>query len=443
MDVFSTFTAAFEQHRKEVSLALAPVPTTTVSVGNKEEEEEDGGNGYEEKEECRHEYQEVDRGCFYCMECSKVLQENFLVVVHGDNFQKRKTSVKKENIYRFIPLFVSTQTRTLTVELFNFLISLGVVRHSMKKAVTLACLHRASNLAGEPLCFDDILEMMDVDYHEANRGMNLVTMHVTKTSSFCRLFLYDDMSITSTMTRLGLTEGILAVERIYRMVKKHSELLNTSHHRSMVCGCIMFWLKNQRRRGDAVRVRDFIKLMGVSEMTVGKKYVTASRVMYRQTIPTFFSMVMRLGDEKSSKNSHETEEWQMEGGEVFVHRNPRDPSALRIRVTERGNGGRWLPLDQVDDISEWNVMLDGKTYVEKKSGASTTCHLRVLKRRNGEPAWDFKQFDRSEMTRYKLRRRAVCKGKRTRAFVDEVTTGACLWRRALIFVEQKLSCEEE
>ena len=176
---------------------------------------------------------------------------------------------------------VDTDIFDMTVKMYRQVTGNETYRNTFKRAIIFACLHRASIICEEGICFDDILELMNLKTHEASRGVNYVTIRLGKDPIYVIPLFTDETSIASIITNLGINIYPNTVKQIFKIIKYKSDILNNSHYKSVVCGCIFFWM---RMNNIPMTMKQFVNKINMTELTIVKKYTAISIVILKMVL---------------------------------------------------------------------------------------------------------------------------------------------------------------
>ena len=289
-----------------------------------------------------------------CLDCHEVLSDCYLVVQPGNNFQHRK---KYElTLYRDIPSYLSPQIRNMTIEIYKYVTGDDMYRNIFKKAVLLSCIHRASLLCGNIISLDSLLRIMSLTSQEATKGLNHVTIKIPKNSIYAIPLFENENNIASVAMTLGLDIDVSMIQRIFIIVKSKSNLLNTSHYKSVVCGCIWFWFKITN---ETLPLKCFLQKVGMAELTVLKKYMCVAEVVFKTIMKQVFCYLLNTASYKPTTRimTLEKDDLYCPDMKLTVHHYTCCDS---LQVITADN--TILPLDDVDDLIEWNFLLSGVYY---------------------------------------------------------------------------------
>ena len=328
--------------------------SSSSSTTTAEDEDHDGM--------CPHLEVHTDDKKKVCMDCGEILSEGYLMIQPGNNMQKRKKY--EPCLYKDLPFFVSAKTKEMTLEMYRVVTRTEVFRNTFKRSILFACLHRSSILCGEGICFDDIMELMNLKTHEASKGINYVTTHIDKNSSYTIPLFTDELSTAAIISSLGVNIDPDVVKQLFAIVKHRSDILNSSHYKSVVCGCIFFWM---RMNNVPMSVKQFVHKINMTDLTIVKKYTAISAVILKMVLKELYSFVLTKTPNKRSRKSKEKRISASRENTLYLAKNKLTVLNYKNKsdITVVTQGGNMLPLDDVDDITEWNLLLNNVYYDHK------------------------------------------------------------------------------
>lgn len=331
---------------------------------------------------CKHMETTNDSGRIVCLDCGQMLKENFLVDQICSNIIGMKKRKKNEcSIYHEIPMYIPQHIKDITIDIYKIVTGSEIFRNTFRKSLILACLHRASILNQVPLYFDDMLEMFGLNTHEANKGISFVANNISKGSEYSIPFFNDEISIMSVLSNIGMKSILPNVSKIFSIIKKKSEILNNSHCKSVVCGSIYFLIKH---RNFSLTLKQFAVKVKMSEMTIIKKYLIISSVMLKYSMKELFSILLTNCKPKFEHIYSPIQNTLYDPIDKLYIKN------YKTQITVVDSTGFILPLDDVDDLDEWNMLLNKKYYDDKGNEYSLLIQIFENTR---DILLDFKKYD--------------------------------------------------
>lgn len=380
----------FQQAVKEYEVESAPSPRRRMSLLSNSSSTSSLDDGAIEEAAvagitCPHPMFDVGEGGEkICAMCGELLQANHLVV---ENLSAMKQRRKREcTLFDEIPFFISEKTRDTAIDIFRLVMG-NTTNRTMRRVVLLACVHRASILCKESVSFDDLVEMSGIKPNRACRGINYVAEKIKKNSTYeIPFFQSDVMVINSIMRNIGLEDQTKYVSNIVTVVKTTSGLLNSSHYKSVVCGCIFFWLMINERN---ISMAQFSQKVQVSHMTIKKKHFEVKVVILKYILKRIFSNLLQKCVPKISgkKNNYSKipDTLYKPKDDLFVE-NYSDPTNVKVRNADK----KYLPLDDVTDILQWNILMDTEWYDHRGYEFFLNVNLSI---HNNDVLFNFTKYD--------------------------------------------------
>jgi transcription initiation factor TFIIIB Brf1 subunit/transcription initiation factor TFIIB len=363
----------------------------------------------ESDDSCKHDETSDDNGKKTCLECGELLEENYIATHHSSNIIGMKRRRKSEStIYNDIPFYIEQHIKDITIEIYQKATASKIFRNTSKRSIILASLHRASALAGNHISYYDLLDMFLLKQHEADKGFNILSRNIPKKSEFTLRFNQtkeEMISIKSKLRKLGMDNKMMfnLVANTFNLVKEKSDIVNTSQPNSIICGCIYFWIVSTRiQKSDD----EFSKTVGISKMTLLKVYVAVCDVVFNNILKTFFSVLLKNCDPKPIEGPPKYKSALKKAKNLLygpTHRmlihDPFDRDKIRVtpqpskrdKITEASD----LPLDEVDNTQEWNVLLDQQYYSRTEV---YMIHVKLVRKNEKEMYFDFAKYDKNNKT---------------------------------------------
>lgn len=406
---------------------------------------------------CKHDEMSDDNGKKTCLECGELFEENYIATHHSSNIIGMKNRRKSEPaIYNDIPFYIEQHIKDITIEIYQKATANKIFRNTSKRSIILACLHRASALAGNHISYYDLLDMFLLKQHEADKGFTILSRNIPKKSEFTLRFNQtkeEIISINSKMRKLGMDNKQMfnLVANTFNLVKEKSDIVNTSQPNSIICGCIYFWIVYMRiQKSD----EEFSKIIDISKMTLLKVYVAVCDVVFNNILKAFFAILLKNckpkpieGGVPNYKSILKKTKNLLYGPtyKMMIH-NPFDQDNIRAtrRVMRRrskrdeNTDEKDLPLEEVDNTQEWNVLLDQKYY---SSTDVYMLHVNLVRKNDKEMHFDFTKYDKNNGTAgiELLRTLLIKRFEHDYESESEEDENSKL-RRHLLF-KRKLSCE--
>lgn len=360
------------------------------------------------KSSCPHDNTCCDEGDKkICIDCGELLQESFTLTMHYNSglcMTNRKTT--DPSTFTGIPDFVDRDLKELTTKIYEVATDKKHFRNKTKKAILLACLHRASVLKKSPISYYDLLEMFKLKQHEANNGFTVLSSNIPKNSEYFVIFDHtreEIISINSKLKQLQIEDKDSCLFRLvvntFLLLKKNSNAVNNSQYTSVICGCIYFWIVHYLHK--SIDIDTFTNRANVSKTTLLKNYTTVCDVVFNSIMKELFSELLKKCVQvrleknhayktKIPKKNTPAEEMIYNPEEKCIIRSPFDVSNITGEIN-----GNILPLDSVNDILEWNLLLNKCYYT---STTKFILYVLLIKSCGKDMYFDFSKFDKYNAT---------------------------------------------
>jgi len=368
-------------------------------------------NYVESDSSCKHEEMSDDNGKKTCLECGELLEESYIATQYSSNIIGMKKRRKSDStIFNDIPSYIEQHIKDITNEIYKKATNSKIFRNTSKKSIILASLHRASALAGNHISYYDLLDMFVLKQHEANKGFSILSSNIPKKSEFTLKFNQtkeEMISINSKLRKLGMDTKLMfnMVVNVFNLVKEKSNIVNTSQPNSIICGCIYFWIVYTRiQKTDD----EFSKTVGISKMTLLKVYVAVCDVVFNNILKSFFTILLNNcipkpieGTPKYKSILKKTRAADLLYGPAYrmLICDPFDKNKIRVtpqpskrdKITDLED----LPLDEVDDTQEWNMLLDHQYY---SSTDVYMMYIKLVRKNDKEMYFNFAEYDKNNKT---------------------------------------------
>jgi transcription initiation factor TFIIIB Brf1 subunit/transcription initiation factor TFIIB len=368
--VFSLFAAQQDIEKKDTTLPLLLPP--------------------HDKMLCSHN-EIMEDGChIVCEMCGEILEEKALV---SENLCSLKQRRKKEiSLFNNIPS-ISRLTWEIALKIHMEIMQNDNSR-SMKKGIVLACVHFAAILNNESVCFNDIVKSTFFKPRKLSRGIAFVTKKLKKDSPYFIHNHNDIMVVNSLLKYLHFEKHLGAVNSLIQIVTNNSNLFNSSHYKSVVCGCIFVWLELIQQAPSLV---EFSKRVNVSLMTVKKKFYEIKIILLRKTMRFIFFNLLQNCQRKPTgqkKKQHQNQNDLWNHAFKLVVENFSNSETLAVRNLKN----QYLPIDDVTDICEWNILLDTVYHDSENSSLFLDVHLKNTSCTLPNIEFNFLKFDETNHT---------------------------------------------
>jgi hypothetical protein len=191
------------------------------------------------------------------------------------------------------------------------------------------------------------------------------------------------------------------VSRTYFLVKERSTLLHTSLVKSVVSGCIYFWIVQKTLNKS---LKEFSKDMEMSQHTILGKYIGVTETVMLRVMKELFSKLLansipiRLEKCKYRQVFRERPRClyvQIASDKKAIVENPFNPTEIRVCKYNDHKVENVYPLDEVDDIMEWNLLLNNKFY-SMENGEMQVRNLNIVIVKNSKDVFfNFEEYNKN------------------------------------------------
>jgi hypothetical protein len=439
---------------------------------------------------CAHDNREEERGQSTCLRCGKIFNRPMLLIdkdaygvardpTAADRNRRRRATC---SVYDEIPAYVDRAVKNLAVDMYKRATRGHVFRNVGRRAIIFGCLHRAARRLGRDARIDAVLRTFELTAHAANRGIAYVwnnnndddavegvgdvvamlpphaddrshlrsMLHALRRMSTplrpdVRSIGRTEESSSSGPPRDDDDEDFARAWSIVNIVRSASNLFNESHSRSVIGGCVAFYVLDvvpaimivrqasaakpigyTRRLSDLgaspviMRVKDIARLCQLADSTMGRKYVAVKKTIFNRgglCIKRLFGELLTrafantdgqhgAGDRGLSVQSGKVD--RPSGLSDAVDRpsglsDAVDPASAKSIVCHSpiiafidAVGERTIvtayddvdhmsivseytrfayPLDDVDDVMDWNLLLNEQTYTNDTRQVTLSARL--------------------------------------------------------------------
>ena len=347
---------------------------------------------------CAHDTTIEDNGKTICIDCGTLLSDRYIIKTYSNTTGIRRKK-KVDAIYNDLPAYISQTVKELAINIYQSVTCQRVFRASFKRAILAACLHRAALLQNCAISYDDLLEIFSLNQNDANKGFNRVHSYLPKDSEFTVPFnaeTEESLIIGTLIRNAGMLSISNATTSLFQMVKKRSNIINESLCKSVVCGCIYFWVKMKKI---PKTLKEMSQIMGMSEMTILNKYVVIYDTVLSAVMKDLFVSLLSKAKptQNEGRNKYKSVFKDVKHGTLYCPESKVlvfDPFTSDISVVH-ASSREALPIDDVDDVIEWNMLLN-QNYFDA-DGRVYTLNITMSKNTR-DYTFDFKKYNCNNTT---------------------------------------------
>lgn len=301
-------------------------------------------------QECLHEEIIEENERQVCVECGCLVGQKF--ITHAQfvptGVVRRRATVS--TIYEYIPAdLVDDYIKNVAVTIYKIASVKRQYRASFRKTIIAACVHRASIVCGCPLAIYTCATAFNIkSIAEMEKGIAFVAENVPYGEYSIPTRLTSTQNFEPILTEFGIPMECILMKRI--KLKLESEPF--FHQRSSLCACVWFLLsdvylnsdlslRQYTSRYNSVCDKSGIVLKRTTPYTIRKRYMEIKRHVYRKILKRIFA--------KYLYKTFKCDEVQSDDGTIIV-------SNIKQNVRVVGYDGFVYPIDDVDDITDWNIL---------------------------------------------------------------------------------------
>lgn len=295
-----------------------------------------------------------------CSDCGEILNR----ILSSEN-QFSSTAVTRRRIsscpiYNDIPEEFDPAVKNLAVTIYKTVTIRRIYKSILRKSIIAACLYRSSVILNVSTrrCFS----AFGLSNTEANRGIVFVSSNLPWGEFNIPLF-GDNSEICAACAMSGiLGDDVSIVINLFNDVKKNCEEIFASSQRiSIVYGCVWTFIKNFESPDYPSSLSELINRLinencnplnsktriPVSAITIDRKYCEIMKYILSRVMKRVFSMCISMLSDTCTLISNTPVV------PVTVY-NCNDPDKISMIADD----GFIYPLDDVDDILDWNILFD-------------------------------------------------------------------------------------
>lgn len=333
-------------------------------------------------DQCQHSETFEDMCKTICVMCGQIVIEKFIITPAFSGLGMRKRKKDESTIYNDIPSHIPQNIKDETISLYLRVMNGEKHRSTApKRAIILACLYHASLNAKNDISYDDLLEMFQMSQQLANKGFATVYASICAQGEEARVQLSEideEKNIIKTYLRkLNMSSFFQPVFALYSLVKTRSRLLHTSIPKSVIAGCMYFWLQYKKC---PKTLESLSADMEMSELTIISKYIVIAETLMKAIMKELFVRLLvnceprRLEKMKHKQIFKEHPHELLSADKKALVVNPFDVEKISVYNYVEGESlgpENQYPLDEVDDVLDWNILLNGQFYGCELRGAGS------------------------------------------------------------------------
>ena len=238
---------------------------------------------------CEHTHIVLEHGASLCVDCGIEIQRKLTYEkewkYYGMNDTKHSTDPnrcyirknKDRSIYVDIEnMNISKHIKDKANDIYLQVCGEKVHRGAYRRAIVFASIFHAYKLASNPQSCESLIEIFKIKRKDALKGLKFISENAPVDSPLRTMYITPQDLIREFMKNLNASiEDTDKVICIYKSLYGKSSMLNRSRPQSTASGCIWFYMKISKRQ---MSIKDFVKIVNLSELTVNKVYKEIARV---------------------------------------------------------------------------------------------------------------------------------------------------------------------
>jgi transcription initiation factor TFIIIB Brf1 subunit/transcription initiation factor TFIIB len=243
------------------------------------------------KNKCKHENVVSEQGTVLCKDCgleiSKVMSYEKDWRYYGSDDTRKNSDpnrchirkIEDKSIYKDVEnLGFSDKIVNTANDIYTQVTKGKIFRGNSRKAIIFGCIFHSIKLNGKSYTCDSLREIFKLDRKVILRGLKHVSLNAPKTSHIRIKQNFTDL-IEECASKFELSQDDKKeILDIYEKVKNRSPIINRSRPQSVTSSLIYFFLC-KKKGSNNVNIKDFIKKVKLSELTITKITKEISRII--------------------------------------------------------------------------------------------------------------------------------------------------------------------
>jgi len=255
------------------------------------EEEDEDEDKDDSKKNCKHENLVNEQGTVLCKDCglevSKTMSYEKDWRYYGSDDTRKNSDpnrchirkLEDKSIFKDVEhLGFSEKIVNTANDIYTQVTKGKIFRGNSRKAIIFGCVFHSIKLNGKSYTCDSLREIFKLDRKNILRGLKHVSLNAPKTSHIRIKQNFSDL-IEECASKFDLSdEDKKEILTIYDKVKNKSPVINRSRPQSVTSSLIYYFLC-KKKGSNNVNIKDFIKKVKLSELTITKITKEISRII--------------------------------------------------------------------------------------------------------------------------------------------------------------------
>lgn len=238
---------------------------------------------------CLHENVLFEHGIQLCSSCGVELKDNKLFDSNWNCIKEPSNTFVEPNrcyirkntertIYNDIQhLCISEQIKDLANDIYQTVCDKKTKRSKNRKGIIFACVYYAYKLNNNPQSCENLFKIFDIQKKKALNGIKFVNSKIPNDSPIRFIYITPEHIIKEFLNKFEADDEICEnIITLYNKIKGKSNILNRSRPQSISAGVIYYYMQQIGRN---LCIKDFTKIVGLSELTIHKITKEIDRVL--------------------------------------------------------------------------------------------------------------------------------------------------------------------
>ncbi len=249
----------------------------------------------DEIEECEHDNIINELGCVLCTDCgieiSKlVVYERETRYYGADDTRKNSDpnrchirKIEDKSIYKDVENFgFSEKIVNLANDIYTQVTKGKIYRGNSRKAIIFGCIFHSIKINGKVYSCESLRTIFNLDKKIILKGLKHVNLNSPKNSNIVNRYITPIELVNEYITKFNhIEEDKQVITDIYEKIKSKSSIINRSRPQS-VASSLIYYHFSKKFGSNNFSIKDFIKKIKLSELTVNKISKEIARILTLQ-----------------------------------------------------------------------------------------------------------------------------------------------------------------
>jgi transcription initiation factor TFIIIB Brf1 subunit/transcription initiation factor TFIIB len=292
MENFDIFKLALQEYNKDKQNKQELIKET--EIGDKEDKnDKDDKEDKEDKDGCKHSDILDDNGVKICLDCGEEISRDISFDKEwryygsedtrrsGDPNRCHVRKCEEKTIFKDVEnLGFSDRIINIANDIYLQVTKGNIFRGNSRKSIVFACVFNAFKMIDKPQSSESLREIFKLDRKTTLKGVKYVNLNAPKDSNLRIKYITPVELIDEIMEKFTATkEQKEEIVKLYEKIRNKSSALNRARPQSVASGLIYFYISNISNPNNSLNIKDFIKKVKLSELTVQKISNEIKRVL--------------------------------------------------------------------------------------------------------------------------------------------------------------------